>query len=135
MARQLRTVRNNEEIQLALHSVGNRDPWIVDAILVDRQGEGMDERLILVDKGDPRRAQWEIFRFKGRWAWGTMGGRVTVHDPDAPPRKPRTVKPKAVTPKTAPIKKDVPTAPANGQAKRRPGRPRKNAQTPVAATV
>lgn len=89
MARQLRTFKEGETVQLALHSVSRRDPWIVEAILVGREGEGMEEKLYFQDKGDLRNSRWEVYRFKGHWAWGSSGSRLTVHDPDAPPRKPR----------------------------------------------
>jgi hypothetical protein len=133
MARQIRTVRDGETVSLALHSVaGGRDPWIVEAVLISREGTGAEERVHLKDKNDPREAVWDIYRHKGHWAWGPTGARVTVHDPNAKPRKPRTVRPKVEAPAAAPANsKNVAKTDTKPVAKRR-GRPRKN---PVPATA
>ena len=132
MARQIRTVRDGETVQLALHSVGSRDPWIVEATLLSREGTGADERVKLTDKNDPRGAVWEIFRFKGHWAWGSTGARVTVHDPAAPPRKPRTVRPKVEAPAKAPATTNNTAKTDTKPVAKRRGRPRK---TPVPANA
>lgn len=114
MARQLRTVREGESVQLALHSVGSRDPWVVTATLIGREGTGSEEIMKFHDTSDPRQAVWNVYRFKGHWAWGSTGSRVTVFEENPKPRKPRTVRPKTT----------VSSTPAT-QPKRGRGRPRK----------
>ena len=136
MARQLRTFKEGETVQLALHSVSRRDPWIVEAILIGREGEGMEERLYFQDKGDLRNSRWEVYRFKGHWAWGSSGSRLTVHDPDAEPRKPRVSRAAKEAATTLDTKVDSEktvrkTAPKNQKPVVRTGRPRKTAVTPT----
>ena len=118
MARQLRTVNPNETIELALHSIGSRDPWVVSATLVKREGTGAEEVMTFHDSADPRKALWTVYRFKGHWAWGSTGARVTVFEENPKPRKPRTVRPKGAPATTNNVSQTT-TAP------KRRGRPRK----------
>lgn len=120
MARQLRTVRIGESIQLALHSVGKRDPWVVTATLVKREGTGTEEVLTFHDSNDPRMALWTVNRFKGHWAWGAVGSRVTVFEENPKPRKPRTTRPKGAPESTNNVAQIT-------NAPKRRGRPRKDA--------
>lgn len=132
MARQLRTFRDGENVQLSLHSVGSRDPWVVEATIIGREGSGTEERIKLHDTMDPRKAVWEIYRFKGHWAWGTTGARVTVYEENPKPRKPRTTrKPAASTTSPTPATAAKPKPPTSNNADKtatapkRRGRPRK----------
>jgi hypothetical protein len=120
MARQLRTVRIGESVQLALHSIGKRDPWVVESTLISREGTGVEEVLTFHDTNDPRKALWTVNRFKGHWAWGSTGARVTVYEENPKPRKPRTVRPKGAPASTNNVSQ-ITTAP------KRRGRPRKDA--------
>lgn len=92
MARQIRTLNPGETVNLVLHSVGARDPWIVEATVIGREGEGDNEKVIFTDAGDPRGIRWNVFRFKNRWAWGPSMAPVSVFDENAAPRKKRTPK-------------------------------------------
>jgi hypothetical protein len=120
MARQLRTVQTGESVQLNLHSIGSRDPWVVEATLINREGTGTEEVMTFHDTADPRKAEWKVYRFKGHWAWGSTGARVTVFEENPKPRKPRTVRPKGAPASTNNVSQ-ISTAP------KRRGRPRKNA--------
>lgn len=125
MARQLRTFRDGENVSLSLQSANGRDPWIVEATIIGRDGSGSEERIHLHDSNDPRKAVWDIYRFKGHWAWGSSGNRVTVYEENPKPRKPRTTRVKPTTaPATTNNVSQISTAP------KRRGRPRK---TPVEA--
>lgn len=119
MARQIRTIRDGETVKLSLHSVGAREPWVVEATLVSREGTGTDERVKLTDANDPRNSIWEIYRFKGHWAWGSTGARVTVYEENPTPRKPRTTRKPSTAPATTNNVSQITTAP------KRRGRPRK----------
>lgn len=118
MARQLRTVHTGESVKLNLHSVGSRDPWVVEATLINRTGTGTEEVLTFHDTADPRKAEWKIIRFKGHWAWGTNNGRVTVFEENPKPRKPRTTRPKGAPASTNNVAQIT-------NAPKRRGRPRK----------
>jgi hypothetical protein len=119
MARQIRTFRDGETVKLSLHSIGSRDPWIVEAVILGREGTGAEERVHLTDAADPRNSVWDIYRHKGHWAWGTSGNRVTVFEENPKPRKPRTTRKPSTAPASTNNVSQITTAP------KRRGRPRK----------
>jgi hypothetical protein len=126
MARQLRTFRDGENVQLSLHSSGGRDPWVVEATIIGRDGTGTEEVIHLHDSADPRKAVWDIYRFKGHWAWGTTGNRVTVFEENPKPRKPRTRRtPSAAPTPSTPATTNNAKAPTPNAVPKRRGRPRK----------
>ena len=120
MARQIRTIKEGETVQLALHSIGARDPWITEATLVARSGEGDEEKVTFTDTNDPRNVRWDIYRFKNRWAWGPAGALVSVFDENAAPRKKRTPKVEAT-----PLEEAKPVAQAKAVEPKKPTRTRR----------
>jgi len=65
-----------QEVTLKFHgskSLGN-DPYEERHTFLDIVGEGDDRRAVFSDGGE----QWEAYRFKGGWAYGSSAEKLSI---------------------------------------------------------